>query len=123
MTAPVDYRRYGPLYAGWARGLSFMLAVGLSVALLAMPQLVATDTRELEHGPLSLGLLGISAGFIHGVGYVPLMAIWRWLFSPYVAWPLMLWCLVVAECHLNRDISRNRLSLSIPVWLYLIGRN
>ena len=92
MTAPVDYRRYGPLYAGWARGLSFMLAVGLSVALLAMPQLVATDTRELEHGPLSLGLLGISAGFIHGVGYVPLMAIWRWLFSPYVAWPLMLWC-------------------------------
>ena len=82
MTAPVDYRRYGPLYAGWARGLSFMLAVGLSVALLAMPQLVATDTRELEHGPLSLGLLGISAGFIHGVGYVPLMAIWRWLFSP-----------------------------------------
>lgn len=92
MTEPVNYREYGPLYAGWARLFSLLLALALSVALLAMPHLVASDTRELDHGPLSLGLLGISAGFIHGVGYVPLMKIWRWLFSPYVAWPLMLLC-------------------------------
>ncbi|MEK9767182.1 MAG: cyd operon YbgE family protein, partial [Thalassolituus sp.] len=72
MSEPVNYQSYGPLYAGWARLISFLLAAGLSAALLAMPHLVATDTRDLDHGPLSLGLLGISAGFIHGVGYVPL---------------------------------------------------
>lgn len=92
MSELVNYQTYGPLYAGWARLVSFLLASGLSVALLAMPHLVASDMRELDHGPLSLGLLGISAGFVHGVGYVPLMAIWRWLFSPYLAWPLMIWC-------------------------------
>ena len=92
MTEPVDYRAYGPLYAGWARLLSLLLALGLSAALLLMPHLVAADSRELQHGPLSLALLGISAGFIHGVGYVPLLKIWRWLFSPYLAWPVMAWC-------------------------------
>lgn len=92
MSEPVNYHQYGPLYAGWARLFSFVLATGLSVALLVMPHLVATDTQDLEHGPLSLALLGISAGFVHGVGYVPLLTLWRWLFSPYVAWPVMLWC-------------------------------
>ncbi len=92
MSEPVNYHQYGPLYAGWARLFSFVLATGLSAALLVMPHLVATDTRDLEHGPLSLALLGISAGFVHGVGYVPLLTLWRWLFSPYVAWPVMLWC-------------------------------
>ena len=92
MSEPVNYHQYGPLYAGWARLFSFVLATGLSAALLVMPHLVATDTRDLEHGPLSLALLGISAGFVHGVGYVPLLTLWRWLFSPYVAWPGMLWC-------------------------------
>jgi len=92
MTEPVNYQSYGPLYAGWARFISFIAATGLSVALLVMPHLVAADTRELDHGPLSLALLGISAGYIHGVGYVPLMRVWRWLFSPYLAWPVMLWC-------------------------------
>lgn len=92
MTSPVNYKDYGPLYAAWARALSFVMASALSAVLLVMPSVVATDTRDLDHGPLSLALIGISAGFIHGVGYVPYMAIWRWLFSPYVGWPIMIWC-------------------------------
>ncbi|MAQ99590.1 MAG: cytochrome bd biosynthesis protein [Oceanospirillaceae bacterium] len=92
MTAPVNYKDYGPLYAGWARALSFLMAMVLSGLLLVMPSVVASDTRDLDHGPLSLALIGISAGFIHGVGYVPVMTVWRWLFSPYVGWPVMLWC-------------------------------
>lgn len=92
MTAPVNYKDYGPLYAGWARTLSFLMAMVLSGLLLVMPSVVASDTRDLDHGPLSLALIGISAGFIHGVGYVPVMTVWRWLFSPYVGWPVMLWC-------------------------------
>ena len=92
MTAPVNYKDYGPLYAGWARALSFLMAMVLSGLLLVMPSVVASDTRDLDHGPLSLALIGISAGFIHGVGYVPVMTVWRWLFSHYVGWPVMLWC-------------------------------
>ena len=92
MTNPVDYRAYGPLYAGWARSFSFLMAIALSALLLVMPSVVANDLRELDHGPLSLALIGISAGFIHGVGYVPLTTVWRWLFSPYLGWPIMLWC-------------------------------
>mgnify|MGYP001331355547 CR=1 FL=1 len=90
MTAPIDYRAYGPLYSGWARALSLLAALLLSGMLLVMPHLVAVETREIDHGLLSLALLGICCGFIHGVGFVPLNRGWRWLFGPWVAWPLML---------------------------------
>lgn len=89
---PPHYSSYGPLYQGWARGLSLLVALVLSVAILVMPQLVAANTAELKHGPLSLGMAGICIGFVHGVGYVPQLRIWRWLFSPYVGWPLMALC-------------------------------
>ena len=36
-------------------------------------------------------MIGISGGFIHGVGFVPRFWLWKWLFSPFVAWPLMIW--------------------------------
>ncbi|ROZ80888.1 cyd operon YbgE family protein, partial [Gordonia sp. OPL2] len=35
-------------------------------------------------------MLGISGGFIYGVGFVPRFWLWKWLFSPVIAWPLML---------------------------------
>ncbi len=92
MTSPIDYRRYGVLYHGWARGLSLLGGFVLSGLLLAMPQLVAVGMHELDHGPLSAGLWGISAGFVHGVGYVPETRLWRCAFSPYVGWPLMGLC-------------------------------
>ena len=90
---PVNYASYGPLYAGWARALSFLAAFVLSGLLTAMPNLVAVGLHELDHATLSAGLWGISGGFVHGIGYVPRMTLWRWLFGPYVAWPLMLLCI------------------------------
>ncbi|MFL0808283.1 MAG: cyd operon YbgE family protein [Oceanobacter sp.] len=93
MAAPVDYTAYGPFYAGWARALSLLGALVLSGLLLAMPQLVAVGMHELDHGTLSAGLWGISGGFVHGVGYVPEMRLWRYAFSPYLAWPLMGLCI------------------------------
>ena len=92
MTAPVDYKAYGPFYAGWARAFSLLGALVLSGLLLAMPQLVAVGMHELDHGSLSAGLWGISGGFVHGVGYVPETRIWRYAFSPYIVWPLMGLC-------------------------------
>ena len=92
MTSPVDYKAYGTLYAGWARTLSLLAALGLSGLLLFVPHVVASDTMSIDHGLLSLCLWGICAGFVHGVGYVPVMTVWRIAFSPYIAWPLMLIC-------------------------------
>ena len=90
MAAPIDYRAFGPLYSGWARGLSLLTALLLSTALLVLPRLVAVESRDINHGLLSLVMLGICAGFIHGVGFVPEMRVWRILFGPWLAWPLML---------------------------------
>jgi predicted membrane protein len=36
-----------------------------------------------------LVMWGISAGFIHGVGFVPQHWLWRLLFHPAAAWLLM----------------------------------
>lgn len=90
--APIDYKRYGPLYSGWARAFSLMMACVLSVLLCALPSVVATAIGDIDHGMLSLCMWGISAGFIHGVGYIPHTRIWRWAFSPYLAWPVMGLC-------------------------------
>ncbi|MDO6681919.1 cyd operon YbgE family protein [Oceanobacter sp. 5_MG-2023] len=59
---------------------------------LAMPQLVAVAPDEQTHILLPLGLWGIAAGLVHGIGYVPVLRIWRYLFSPYAGWPLMSLC-------------------------------
>lgn len=88
---PINYRDYGLFYSAWARALSLVTALGLSGALLAMPHLVATDTMSLKHGPLSLAMWGISAGFVHGIGYIPEMWIWRFTLGPVIAWPVMTW--------------------------------
>jgi predicted membrane protein len=75
----------GPLYSGAARLFSLLLAAGLSGTILVLPTLVAGG-----HGQLSLLMWGIAAGFVHGVGYVPVYRVWRWLLGPLVAWLLML---------------------------------
>lgn len=88
-----DYRAYGPLYRGWARALSLVMALTLAGILMIAPQLLVT---RLHHGYLMLGMWGISAGFIHGVGYVPVLRLWRIAFGPWLAWPLMV--LLVLTC-------------------------
>lgn len=85
---PVDYRLLGPLYSAWARALSLLAALLLAGILLLVPMLLM---REPDHTLLMLGMWGISAGFVHGVGYVPHLSLWRWLLGPWLAWPLMLW--------------------------------
>lgn len=78
------------LYTGWARLLSFVLAVALTAFILIWPRAVAASLTEVRHGLLSLLMWGIAAGFVHGVGYVPVYRIWRLLLGPLVGWPLML---------------------------------
>lgn len=74
---------------GWLRLFSFLLASALSAMLLTYPRAVATSLSEVNHGLLFLVMWGIAAGFIHGVGFVPRMIIWRIVFNPFIGWLLM----------------------------------
>jgi len=84
-----EYKNMGPLYAGWARILSFTFGVVLSVFILILPQVVAKDVSELDHRILSLIMLAMSGCFVHGVGFVPKNILAKYLFSPYVCWPIV----------------------------------
>ncbi len=80
-------------YSQSARIISLLSASLLSIALLIYPIMAAKTAQELNHTNLVLSLSGISSGFIHGVGFIPKSCLWRWVFSPYLAWALMLYSL------------------------------
>ncbi len=75
----------GGAHAALPRALSLLLALALSALILTYPKALA----HAHHGLLSLIMPGISAGFVHGVGFVPGHRLWRIAFSPWLAWPLM----------------------------------
>ncbi len=82
----------GGAYSAPPRLLSLLLALALSGAILTFPKALA----HAHHGLLMLVMLGVSAGFVHGVGFVPRHRLWRAVFSPWLAWLLMgagLWLL------------------------------
>lgn len=72
------------------RALSLLLAAPLSLVTLLHPVSLLDAQGGYSHGYLALVMWGISAGFVHGVGFDPLARVWRGLFSPILAWPLML---------------------------------
>ncbi len=74
---------------GWSRLVSLLLAISLSVLLLVYPRAVAVSLHAVNHGQLSLIMWGIAIGFIHGVGFVPRMTVWRIVFNPFIGWPLL----------------------------------
>jgi predicted membrane protein len=75
----------GGAYALPPRMLSLLLGIGMAGMVLIYPKALA----HAGHGMLSLTMLGICAGFVHGVGFIPEAKAWRILFGPWVAWSLM----------------------------------
>lgn len=73
-----------------ARAISLTLALTTSGVFLIAPFLVAQKTTGAVHGLASLMMVGVTGAFVHGVGFVPRKAVWRWLFSPMVCWPLLI---------------------------------
>ncbi|WP_410487494.1 cyd operon YbgE family protein [Acinetobacter sp. SAAs470] len=71
--------------------ISCILAFPLAAVLLVHPSAMLDDNGGYSHGAMMLIMVGISGGFIHGVGFQPRFWLWKWLFSPWLAWPLMLW--------------------------------
>ncbi|MAK89936.1 MAG: hypothetical protein CMI08_15895 [Oceanospirillaceae bacterium] len=89
MSAP-DYKAFGPLYAGWARFLSLAGSFALAVLLMFTQHDPWISYPVVDRILLLLTFVGTGAGFVHGLGYVPVLKFFRLLFSPYVGWPLML---------------------------------
>ena len=75
----------------FAMAISFLLALPLAAVLLIHPALILDANGEYSHRVMMLIMLGISGGFIYGVGFIPKFWLWKWLFSPFLSWPLMLW--------------------------------
>ncbi|TCB48774.1 cytochrome bd biosynthesis protein [Acinetobacter sp. ANC 4779] len=75
----------------FAMAISFLLALPLAAVLLIHPAMMLDVNGGYSHSSMMYIMIGISGGFIHGVGFIPKFWLWKWLFSPFLAWPLMLW--------------------------------
>ncbi|WP_419188734.1 cyd operon YbgE family protein [Stutzerimonas stutzeri] len=74
------------LYRTPARLLSLLLASPLALVLLIHPAAMLDGQGGYSHPQLMLVMWGISAGFVHGVGFVPQWWGRRWLLGPLPAW-------------------------------------
>lgn len=70
--------------------ISFLLALPLAAVLLIHPSMMLDAHGNYSHSAMMFIMIGISGGFVQGVGFLPQFWLWKWLFSPLVAWPLML---------------------------------
>src|SRR5574344_1304926 len=75
----------------FAMVISCLLAFPLAAVLLVHPAAMLDDNGGYSHRALMFIMIGISGGVVHGVGFIPRFWFWKWLFSPFVAWPLMIW--------------------------------
>jgi predicted membrane protein len=75
------------LGAGWTRSVSLLVALTLMILVTLLPRgLTVPDGDPISHGVLVLIMWGMSAGFVHGVGFIPRNRILRVLLGPLVAW-------------------------------------
>ncbi|MHB1091972.1 cyd operon YbgE family protein [Thiobacillus sp.] len=75
---------------GWVRAGSLGTALMMMVLITVFPRgLTAAGGSPISHGILTLIMWGLSAGFVHGVGFVPRNPVLRVVLGPLIAWPLM----------------------------------
>lgn len=60
---------------------SLLAALTVMVAGTLYPPLMADGAGRADHGLAMALFWAMSAGFVRGVGFVPRLGIWRWLFS------------------------------------------
>lgn len=77
----------GALDHGFARAVSLVSALALMILVTVLPRgLAAPDGTPIGHGLLALIMWGMSAGFVHGVGFVPRNKVLRLVLGPVAAW-------------------------------------
>ncbi len=72
-----------------ARAISLALAGLISLTLLLAPFILIRQMSPTVHAIAPLMMWGTAGGFVHGLGFTPTHRIWQLLFSPWLAWPLM----------------------------------
>jgi len=67
-------------------GVALVIILGGSL----YPFMFASSNAKADHG-LALAIFwAMSAGLVHGVGFVPQFALWRWFFSGWACWVALL---------------------------------
>lgn len=75
---------------GWARAFSLGAAMAMMLLITLLPRgLTTADGSTISHGVLMLVMWGLSAGFVHGVGFIPRNPVLRVALGPVIGWPLM----------------------------------
>lgn len=74
----------------WSRVLSLALATPITLVFLIHPAAMLNPDGSYNHSLLMLVMLGISSGYIHGVGFDPRSKVWQYIFHPILGWVLML---------------------------------
>lgn len=72
-----------------ARTISIVAAAAVTVVVVVYPRAIATEMADVPHGWLVCLMLGMSAAYVHGFGFVPQNPVLKYWFSPWIAWPLM----------------------------------
>lgn len=86
LTEPAANKSRGAL-----RALVFCLSLAVMIGITAWPRLLAATQAQFSHNAAMLLLMGMSCGFVYGIGFVPRLRLWRWLFSAPAALGLMFW--------------------------------
>lgn len=73
-----------------SRTVSAVAAFAVTATVIIFPRLIATDMHTVPHGQLVVLMLGMSAAYVHAFGFTPENRWLKWIFSPVVAWPLLL---------------------------------
>lgn len=75
---------------GWiARAVSLTLALATAAIVTVAPFALAVRLTPSVHAVTPLILAGMSLAFVHGFGLRSAGRYWRWVFSPWLAWPLL----------------------------------
>ncbi|MGO4892526.1 cyd operon YbgE family protein [Flavobacterium sp. W21_SRS_FM6] len=80
--------RENPL--GFLNILVFCLSLAVMIIITAWPHVFGTSADSMAHDAAMLSMVGMSCGFIYGIGFTPKMRVFKLLFSAPVALILML---------------------------------
>jgi predicted membrane protein len=83
-------RRTESAMTKWERSLLLVLAAGLGLAVVVYPRGLMHEGLAPDHAQLTLLMWGLSAGFVHGIGFDPNNRWLRVLLGPFIAWPILL---------------------------------
>jgi predicted membrane protein len=61
--------------------LPLLIGIGLTLVLTIYPLVLASGQGKANHLAAMLAFWSMSAGYVRGVGFVPIRRIWRLLFS------------------------------------------